>query len=132
MPPVSAAPYPDAAVDEFVEALGHPLEREVQELRRIVGTAAPGLTEHVKWNAPSYGYEGEDRVTFRLRPQRDRIDLIFHRGVAVKDSTGFEFDDRGLLTWAAPDRGSIAFSSLSEVQEREPDVRDLVRRWIET
>jgi hypothetical protein len=25
--------------------------------------------EHVMWNAPSFWYAGEDRVTFRLYPQ---------------------------------------------------------------
>jgi hypothetical protein len=27
-----------------------------------------GITEHVKWNAPSFCYAGVDRVTFRLQP----------------------------------------------------------------
>ena len=42
--------------------------------------------------APSFGPGDEDRVTMRLR-RGDRLQLVLHRGVAVKDASGFTFDD---------------------------------------
>ena len=80
---------------------------------RAIEGGHPGLerriTEHVKWNAPSFCYAGEDRVTFRLYPE-DRAQLVFHRGSRVKDDAdAFAFDDdTGLLRWVANDRAVVA------------------------
>jgi len=41
-----------------------------------------------------------------------------------------EVDDRGLLEWAAPDRGSATFRSVEEVAEARPALAGLVREWI--
>jgi hypothetical protein len=53
-------------VEQFMAELDHPLKEGVVGLRRAILAADPGITEHVKWNAPSFRYAGEDRVTFHL------------------------------------------------------------------
>jgi hypothetical protein len=118
-------------VDQFMAELDHPLKEGVVELRRAILAADPGITEHVKWNAPSSRYAGEDRVTFQLR-RPDRIQLVFHRGVSVRaDSASFAFDDpTGLMRWATPDRGILTFSDLEEVESHTAAVGALVGRWV--
>ena len=78
--------------------LDHPLKEGIERLRAAILDSNDAHTEHVKWNAPSFCYAGEDRVTFRLFP-RDRVQLVFHRGSKVKDDADtFAFDDdTGLL-----------------------------------
>jgi hypothetical protein len=111
--------------------LDHPLKEGVATLRGAILAADPGITEHVKWNAPSFRYAGEDRVTFQLR-HPDRIQLVFHRGVRVRaDAASFAFDDpTGLMRWATPDRGILTFSDMGEVEERTAAVGELVGRWV--
>lgn len=96
----------------------------------ILASDAP-LTEHVKWNAPSYRHDGVDRVTFRLKPGA-KLQLIFHRGVAVRDDAAdFVFDDpTGLLTWLSADRGVIDLPDVATAVAREADVVALVERWV--
>jgi hypothetical protein len=111
--------------------LDHPLKDGVAALRRAILAADPGITEHVKWNAPSFRYAAEDRVSFQLR-RPDRIQLVFHRGVRVRaDSASFAFDDpTGLMRWATPDRGILTFSDLAEIEARTAAVGALVGRWV--
>lgn len=127
------APAKAAASDvpTFLMKLEHGRKDEVESLRAIILKADTNLTEHVKWNAPSFGYQGDDRITFRLQPG-DRVQLIFHRGAKVKsDTASFVFDDvSGLIQWAAPDRGVVTFESMDEVERCAPKLRKLVRAWL--
>ncbi|AHY48151.1 protein of unknown function (DU1801) (plasmid) [Rubrobacter radiotolerans] len=117
-------------VDRFMGELDHPLKDEVERLRTAILGSNDGITEHVKWNAPSFRYAGEDRVTFRLYPV-DRAQLVFHRGSRVRADAGdFAFDDdTGLLRWVAEDRAVVA---LPDAEARERDVVTIVNRWVTT
>lgn len=122
---------PSTDVEQFLADLQHPLKEGVLRLRVAILAADPEITEHVKWNAPSFRYGGEDRVTFRLQP-RGKLQLIFHRGAKVRaDTATFAFaDPTGLMTWPAPDRAVIDFPGLAFVAEHEPEIGPLVKRWV--
>ena len=106
-------------------------ETIVETLRAAIVAADPAITEHVKWNAPSFVHDGTDRVTMRLHP-KGGVQLIFHRGAKVRDDTAdFSFDDpSGLLKWATPDRGILAIDSPADATANAPAITDLVRRWV--
>jgi len=118
-------------VDGYLDRLDHPLKAGVEQLRAAILASDDGITESVKWNAPNFRYDGVDRVTFRLQPG-DRLQLVLHRGAAVRDDVGdFRFDDpTGLVEWATPDRGVLTFSDLADVAAKQPAVVELVRRWV--
>ena len=120
-----------AEVDELLAALEHPLKPGIARLRLAILGSDAGITEHVKWNAPSFCWDGVDRVTFRLRPGA-LFQVIFHRGATVRsDSASFTFSDpSGLMSWAAPDRGIVDLSDLDAVATHEEQVVALVTRWI--
>jgi Domain of unknown function (DU1801) len=124
---------PSAEVERYLVELQHPLKDGVLQLREAILASGTAITEHVKWNAPSFCYDGEDRVTFRLQP-RGRLQLIFHRGAKVRaDTAGFAFDDpTGLMTWASPDRAVVDFPDLDAVEARRAQVAELVERWVLT
>ena len=106
-------------------------ETIVETLRTAISAADERITEHVKWNAPSFVVDGTDRVTMRLHP-KGGVQLIFHRGAKVRDDTAtFSFDDpSGLLTWATPDRGILAVDSPADAAAKAPVITELVRRWV--
>jgi hypothetical protein len=124
---------PSADVEQYLTVLQHPLKEGVLRLRAAILASVPAITEHVKWNAPSFCYAGEDRVTFRLQP-RGRLQLIFHRGAKVRaDTADFVFEDpSGLMTWPAPDRAVIDFPDLGAVTTHQEQVIVLVKRWVLT
>ena len=51
-----------------MEGLDHPLKQQIEQLRAAILGSNERITEHGKWNAPSFRYASEDRVTFRLHP----------------------------------------------------------------
>lgn len=119
-----------AAVAQFLQTLDDPRKAEVAQLRTIILGADPGITEQIKWKAPSFCYRGDDRVTMRLHP-KGGVQLIFHRGAKVKDSTDFVYDDQsGLLQWVAKDRATLTFHTLAEITAQQQTLEELVRRWV--
>ena len=103
----------------------------VERLRAIVLGAGDSVTEHIKWNGPSFCIDGDDRITIGLVP-RGGVRAILHRGVKVKDATGFAFaDDSGLIQWAAPDRGVVTFADEAAIAARADAFADICRRWLE-
>lgn len=40
----------------FLKELEHPLKDEIEEVRKIILSAADDITEQIKWNAPSFCY----------------------------------------------------------------------------
>ena len=96
----------------------------------IALAARPGITGHIKWNAPSFLYAGDDRVTLGLRPN-GVLQIVFHRGAKMKDAAGFAFaDDSGLIRMVAPDRGVVTLAE-GEVAARADALGRLIARWVE-
>jgi Domain of unknown function (DU1801). len=117
-------------VEQYLSKLEHLLKAEIEEVRRIVLAADDRLTEHVKWNAPSFCVDGEDRITMNLRG-RDSFLLVFHRGAKAKQD-GFAFrDDTGLMAWAAADRATVKLGDMNDVQEKRERLAQAVVNWIE-
>jgi hypothetical protein len=98
-------------------------------VRNIILGAHPDLIEKIKWNAPSFGLEEDDRITFRLQPG-NRVDLIFHRGVARKIDEFSFADETGLLKFVAADRAVLEFSDATDIEAKTEQLRWLVRSWI--
>jgi len=124
-------PNESPEVAEFLHELSHPLKDGIMDVRAAILAADEQISEHIKWNAPSFCYRGDDRVTFRLQPG-DRLQLVFHRGAKVRsDSDEFAFeDDTELLSWATGDRATVTFRDMEDVQASLPRVVELVRRWM--
>lgn len=120
---------PKQSVDVFVAALEHGRKADIERVRALIRAADPRLTEGIKWNAPSYGYD-DDRITFRLKPG-DRVELIFHRGAKPKALGDFSLADAsGLLTFLAPDRAMVAFADTAAIEANADALQDLVRQWM--
>ena len=133
-PRASSKPARGAAVgdvDAFVAACRHPLLPVLEALRAAIRAAAPQLQEGIKWNAPSFASGGDDRITTNLSA-KDRVRVVFHCGARKRPagSGRVDVDDRGLLEWAAPDRGIATFRSVEEVAAARPALAGLVRDWI--
>jgi hypothetical protein len=118
-------------VIDFLNDLIHPLKKEIEEIRKIILKADKNLTEHIKWNAPSFCIDDEDCVTMNLTPKNIRI--IFHRGAKVKTQPkqALITDSTGLLKWAANDRAIATFANMEEIKSRKKELETIVTKWIE-
>lgn len=119
-------------VAEFLAATPHAKRDVLLALREIVLAAAPDLQEHIKWNAPSYQFGGEDWITFNLS-KPDLVQIVFHRGAkAVDTKTGNRLvgDDNGFLRWATDQRAYAGFATLTEVTARRDWLGKFVLQWL--
>ena len=71
------------SVDEFMQKLDHPFKAEVQALRELILNANKGIFEEIKWNAPTFSYQGAYLVTFNLW-EKERVHLVFHNPEIAK------------------------------------------------
>lgn len=120
-------------VVKFLENLEHPLKSEIEYMRRMILEANDQLTEHIKWNAPSFCINNNDRITFNLQG-KDGFRLIFHCGSkATEYAQGgplFE-DSTQLLEWATGDRAIIKLRSMDEIESNKENLLQIVNKWIE-
>lgn len=122
-----------ASVDELVSALDDNMREQVQLLRDLIGSLGADLTEQVKWNAPSYVLDGEDRITMNLRNKQGLVKLVLHMGATrPEDKKGVPvlLDDAGIVEWASDIRGLITFADSADVCAKEPVLRRVLSGWL--
>jgi hypothetical protein len=120
-------------VVEFLNNLEHPLKKEIEEVRQIILSANPHINERIKWKAPSFCIEDEDRVTFNLHG-RGYFQLVFHCGAKVKENSGKVplFDDTTeLLDWITGDRAIVKFADMNDVKAKKVKLAEVINKWIE-
>ncbi len=114
----------------FIEETDHPLKDEIIALRKIILASDSAITEHIKWNAPSFCVNGEDRFTFKLNDP-EAVDIVFHRGAKAKAMPTERLieDPDGLLKWATNDRAVATFASMPDIQNKELALITILTEW---
>ena len=122
----------NASVTKFLDELNHPFRNEIEKLRQIILAANDRLAENLKWNAPNYFIDNEDRITMRIMPPKKQIQLIFHRGAKVKEALEHQLvtDHSKLLIWKGTDRAVATFNNLEEIENAKSYLIEIVNEWI--
>ena len=119
-------------IDEFLNDLSPDKKDQVLELRAYIKAVAPSLQEHIKWNAPSFVKNGEDRITFNLFNKEGVVKLVFHMGATRKEDRKAPpvLADAQLIEWVSDIRGYVTFESLQQIKSQEGLIKELVKSWI--
>ncbi|EGG38127.1 DUF1801 domain-containing protein [Paenibacillus sp. HGF5] len=120
-------------VEEYLHQLEHPLKKEIEEVRSFILSVDDRITEHIKWNAPSFCVQGEDRITLNLQG-KGFVRLIFHCGAKVKDHDikgTLTEDTAGLLEWASYDRAIVKIVDIHDLEQKKEQLKAVIARWIE-
>ncbi|MFN4002416.1 DUF1801 domain-containing protein [Microcella sp.] len=126
-------PRAQPSVADLVSALDDVTREQVHLLRDIIGSLDAELTEHIKWNAPSYVLDGEDRITMNLRNKEGLVKLVLHMGATrPEDKKGAPVlaADEGLVDWASDIRGLIAVADADDIRAKEPALRRALTGWL--
>lgn len=116
-------------VDDFLKQLDHPLLDVIHAMRNAIRANAD-ISEHIKWNAPSFVYAGDDRITFNFSGKKLRV--VFHCGAKKKElpTQRMIADSDQLLTWASNDRAIYEVKSHAQFLQQEAAFSRLVSDWL--
>jgi hypothetical protein len=118
------------AVAAWLDGLSPDVRPRIEGLRALVREALPTAIEDYKWNSSSFVYNGLHVVTLNARGPKGTVLLVLHRGTQAKpEPTIVLADPEGLLKWHSPDRASLAFASLAEMDLRRNAVSALLQGW---
>lgn len=119
-------------VDDFLSSLDEGKKQQVLKIRECIMEAAPKLEEHIKWNAPSYVQDGEDRITFNLFNKEGLVKLIFHMGASRKENRKVDptLKDAPLVEWTSDIRGYATFTGMNQIEDNKSAIKDTVSRWL--
>lgn len=122
----------NSEVTNYLDALNHPLRKEIELVRFIILNAYSGLSENIKWNGPNYSIGNADRITMKIQPPR-QIQLIFHRGVKVQQKPSYRIinDETGLLVWKENDRVVLNLKDLADIEKNRTVIVSIVKDWIQ-
>ena len=122
-------------VEDFLASLDSDKRTQVDALRATILNAEPLLSEHIKWNAPSYVIDGVDRITFNLMNKQGVVKLVLHMGTARKeDKKGSPVmqDTSGIIEWNSDIRGTITFNSIQDVNSKLDVLQKIIKDWLST
>jgi|SRR5690554_381330 len=121
---------PAVTVQSFIAALDHPLKSEIEALRQTLLGADAGISEEIKWNAPSFR-TSEHFATMHLRA-KDSLQLILHLGAKSKNVVPPDAiaDPHKLLKWLGPDRASVTFDGRKDLDQKMGPLIEIVQQWI--
>ncbi len=121
-------------IDDLIAALEHPRKEIVQLLREAILAADPDISEQIKWNSPSFFYNGTMKPFDPKEYKRDIVVLNLHRNdhVLLVFPTGAVInDDSGLLEGKYPDGRKIAkISSLEAAVSQSENLQTVIRKWL--
>lgn len=129
--PVGNEAFGTESVEAFLSSLKHPHKEEIVELRRIILSADPTITEGIKWKVPSFR-TSEYFATMNLRA-KSGVAVILHFGAKKRDDLpkdGAIADPERLLEWLALDRAMVTFRDAADVARRAQAFSELLRQWI--
>lgn len=101
----------------------------INRLRSIVLAVPAAWQESIKWNAPSFAVDGQDRVTLGLN-RKGGYRVVLHSGARGHERPpGFQ-DSGGLASWPGPDRGVVTLADLADVEASADALTRLITDWI--
>ncbi len=119
-------------VAEFIGKLEKPVAEAVDLIRQIF-LSIDGISEQIKWNSPSFYYNGEMKPFDPKEYKRDiavtnlhrgRLMLVFPTGARISDSTG-------LLEGTYTDgRRMVNFKDVEDVKAKEDSLRNVIIDWL--
>lgn len=120
-------------VSQHIQKLDPSIRDIVEVLRQIILSTGNGISERIKWNNPSFYFNGEMKpfdpkeykreiIVFNL--YKNRIMLVFPSGAKVNDTSG-------LLTGDYADgRRIVVFKDLDDVRAKQATLKSVIKEWL--
>ena len=121
------------SVTEFIQKLEPDFAKLIEAIRQLILKADKEVGEQIKWNSPSFFYQGEmkpfnpkeykrDIVVLNIR--KEIATLIFPTGATINDTTGI------LEGNYADGRRMVTFKNLVDVETKGKDLQKVIKQWL--
>ncbi|MBX7084099.1 MAG: DUF1801 domain-containing protein, partial [Nannocystaceae bacterium] len=110
-----------AEVDAWFARYDNPMKPVVQRIREIILGVDARVGECIKWQAPTFTFEGNIASFFPKAKQH--ASLMFHQGASIPGR-------HPILEGDAQTGRAIKLSSVREVDEHAEALREVIRAWI--
>ena len=126
---------PSEQVTQFIKTSQHPLANVMQTVRDTILNIDDSISEHIKWNAPAYYYNGEiaafnakeykrDIVVYNTRKD-DYILLVFPTGSVIDNTSGILEGDY------TDGRRMITIKSIEDFTIKKEALQAVIKQWLE-
>ncbi|WP_430868713.1 DUF1801 domain-containing protein [Demequina aurantiaca] len=109
-------------VDVWMAGYDNPLKEVVQRIRHIILATDDRISECVKWQAPTFVYEG-NLASFYPKSM-NHATLMFHQGALIPG-------DYPHLQGQGTEARAMKFVSIAEAEERRDELESIIHAWIE-
>ena len=112
----------DPDVDAWFDRYDNPQKELVLAVRDVMLSADPRVGECIKWQAPTFTYQGN--IASFFPKAKKHVSLMFHTGASLPDPSGI-LDGDGATS------RSLKVLDHDDLTEKTPAIHGLVRAWIE-
>ena len=112
----------DPEVDAWFDRYDNPQKDLVLAVRDVVLEADPRVGECIKWQAPTFTYQGNIASFFPRATKH--VSLMFHHGAALPDPSG-------ILEGQGSTSRSLKILESDDLTAKTPALQGHVRSWIE-
>jgi hypothetical protein len=106
-------------VDQWLDAVGHPLDAMMRRARDIILGADDRVTESIKWKTPTFAYKGN---IASFNPSKNVVSIMFHRGSEIPG-------DHPLLQGDGKLVRTMRFADLDQLEAGRADLEAAIRAW---
>lgn len=120
-------------VTQHIQKLEHALRKIIETIRQIILSTDKEIAEHIKWNNPSFYYNGEMKPFDPKEYKRDMIVMNLHKGriMLVFPSGAKVNDTSGLLEGDYKDgRRLLIFTDMKDVEAKEKKLKAIIKKWL--
>lgn len=121
------------AVSAYIQKLEPDFAELIETIRQLILSTDKEVGEQIKWNSPSFFYQGEMKAFDAKEYKRDIVVvnvrkghalLVFPTGATVSDASG-------LLEGTYTDgRRLVTFRTMDEVKTRAKDLQNVIKQWL--
>jgi uncharacterized protein YdhG (YjbR/CyaY superfamily) len=109
-------------VDAWFARYDNPMKEVVLRMREIILAADPRIEECIKWQAPTFTFQG-NLASFYPK-SKQHASLMFHLGAKIPG-------DHPRLEGSGDTSRVLKIGSLAEAEAAKPDLEKIVRAWCE-
>ena len=119
-------------VTEHINTLESPNRETVEFLREIFLSSNSEISEHIKWNSPSFYYSGEMKEFDAKEYNCDLAVLNLHRvKILIVFPTGNKIDNETLKGKDYPDgRKIVDIQNLADAKNKRENLEARIKNWI--